>query len=75
MTDAERSRQLIERHHRRVAPSLLRPLMYCWLKPDTSASCSRGKPLSRLIRPTFRTTGRLRSNFVAARLAEMEHHV
>jgi carbon-monoxide dehydrogenase large subunit len=27
------------------------------------------------MRPTFRPTGRLRSNFVAARLAETEHHV
>jgi hypothetical protein len=33
-----------------------KPLMYCWLKPETSASCSWVKPFSRLIRPTFRPT-------------------
>src|ERR1700730_12046309 len=33
-----------------------RPLRYCWLKPESSASCSWVKPFSCLIRLTFRPT-------------------
>jgi len=56
VADAERGCQLVEAHDSRIVPALLRPLMYCWLNPESSASCSWVKPFSCLTRLTFRPT-------------------
>ena len=34
------------------------PLIYCWLKPDSSSTCSWVRPLSRRIRAKLRPTSR-----------------
>ena len=56
--DTKSLRKFIQRDHRRVALSLLSPLMYCWLNPDSSSTCSWVSPFSRRIRAKFRPTSR-----------------